>query len=279
MTRLLIALILLFSATALSPANAALVSRDDVRQAAAETAKQVESDYGLYNNASQQQRVQRIGNRLARRAKYQEGVVYAFQVLNMPEVNAFSLPDGHVYITRGLLDMVQRDDQLVAAVIGHEIGHIASLHVYHRVERAMEQEVAGNLFDAIFGSKLGKVGGYARAIANDVIFAEYSQDQEVKADEFGIVLADRAGFDATAMSDFLGMLARTEKKNGVLKYLQDHPSSAKRQEYADTFLQNYDAGKVEVKNYTSPSPPPEAFDFDYPSYRNSVTDRPLIFHR
>lgn len=254
-----------------SPADAAIVSKKQVQQAGRDAAKQVEKEHGLWNSATEQQRVRRIGRRLAEKAKYQEGTVYAFQILNMEDVNAFALPDGHVYVTKGLMTRVGKDDHMLAAVLGHEIGHISELHAHKRIERALKQQLGYSIFGTIFGDKLGDIGNLAADIANTVIFNEYSQDQEIDGDQYGIVLASQAGYRKDAMVDFLEILAADEKQNKTLEYLRSHPYSATRVTVANKFMEDLNAGRITLAEYTSPKPPATAFTYAYPAITGKGT--------
>ncbi|HYE78328.1 MAG TPA: M48 family metallopeptidase [bacterium] len=272
MTPLILTVALAAPLAAPAPADAALVSRKQVQQAGRDAAKQVEEKYGLWANAAEQERVRRIGRRVAERAKYQEGVVYAFQIVNMDDMNAFALPSGHVYLTKGLVQRVGKDDDLIAAVLAHEVGHLSELHSHKRIERALKQQLGFAVFGSIFGDRLGKAGNFAANLANQVIFNEYSQDQEIESDRYGVVLASQAGYRKEAMADFLRILAQEERRNKALEYLRSHPYSETRVEVVNEFVRSLAAGKVNLAAYTSPKPPDAAFAYAYPTIRTRAVD-------
>ncbi|MEO7995464.1 MAG: M48 family metallopeptidase, partial [bacterium] len=211
-------------------------------------------------------RVRTIGTQLAHQARYSKGVVYAFQVLKDPSPNAFSLPDGHVYVTTGLMTLVGSNDDQLAAVLGHEIGHLAEEHAISTTERVMTKDLGVGLFEQIFGKKLGKLGGAATELAGDYVVAQHSQDQEVDADRYGIALAFKCGYDPSATIGLLTKLSARESDPGPFKYFQSHPLSRERIEQAREFLAQTDNGRFLNQHYFNPKPPLSAFTFKYPVY-------------
>jgi beta-barrel assembly-enhancing protease len=158
----------------------------------------------------------------ARLAPYSSrGYPYRFHVVGLREVNAFALPGGHVYVTRGLLSFVRGDDEL-AAVLGHEMAHVDLGHCVDRYR---------------FGEAMRKAGA-ASAGAGELIdairagiSASYSQQQEFDADARGVYFAQRAGYNPRAALDVFARLgeARGPAGGGLLRpYLESHPSDARR---------------------------------------------------
>jgi predicted Zn-dependent protease len=200
------------------------------KQAAAE----VEQQMGFVDDAALQAYVAQIGARLAPFSPRQD-VKYEFHAVDMQETNAFALPGGYVYVSRGLLALANSEDEL-AGVVGHEIGHVAARHSAQRQTRA---QVAGigaaiaTIGAAILGGgELAQgVGQLAQAGAQGWI-ASYSRDQERQSDEIGQKLAGQAGYDPAAISSFLGALGReVELRLGqkrATSFLDSHPSSDER---------------------------------------------------
>ncbi|HWT97403.1 MAG TPA: M48 family metalloprotease [Terriglobales bacterium] len=136
-------------------------------------------------------------------------VTYTFTVLNTPDVNAFAVPGGYIYITRGLLTLAGNEAE-VAGVLGHEIGHINARHTAERMgqqQQAQWEVMGATLLGAIFGGNAGaqwagsKMGEHA-----EVQLAQYSQQQEFEADSLGVRYLKRATYDPQAMAEFLGSL-------------------------------------------------------------------------
>jgi predicted Zn-dependent protease len=136
-------------------------------------------------------------------------VNYTFTVLNTPDVNAFAVPGGYIYITRGLLTLAANEAE-VAGVLGHEIGHINARHTAERMgqEQQAQWEVLGaTLLGAVLGGNSGAnlLGGAVQQHAQ-VQLAGYSQQQEFEADSLGVRYLKRATYDPQAMAEFLGSL-------------------------------------------------------------------------
>ncbi|RFC63579.1 metalloprotease [Fulvimarina endophytica] len=156
---------------------------------------------------------------------------YNITVLNSPNVNAFALPGGYVYITRGLLALAN-DSAEVAAVIGHEMGHVAANHGIERQQREREAEIASRVVSEVLASDQAGRMALAR---NRLSVAQFSRQQELQADALGIAHIGRAGFDPYAASRFLSAMdAYTNFRNAFqvqnpgLDFLASHPSAPQR---------------------------------------------------
>ncbi|MEM7168685.1 MAG: M48 family metalloprotease [Pseudomonadota bacterium] len=162
---------------------------------------------------------------------------FTFTVLDTPIVNAFALPGGYVYITRGLLALAQ-DEAEVAGVLAHEIGHVTARHGAERHGQ--------NLAAGIATMGLGLLGGQAAASAGGgigaVVLKSYSRDQEFEADMLGVRYLARAGYDTRGMAEFLQQLqshARLEAeiagqpgRADEFDIMQTHPRTTDRIEKA-----------------------------------------------
>ena len=168
---------------------------------------------GPYDDAELQSYVSRIGDELAAVSELPE-LDFTFTVLNSEVINAFALPGGYVYITRGLLALADNEAEL-AGVMAHEIGHVTARHSAQRYSRGVLAQ--GGL--AIGTVLAGVLGGGAAAdlvqqaggLGAQAYLAGYSRDQEFQADELGVRYMARAGYDPTAMSSFLEKLERNDQ--------------------------------------------------------------------
>jgi predicted Zn-dependent protease len=196
-------------------------------------AKQVEREMGFVDAPALTGYVRAVGERLAA-ASPRRDVTYRFHVVDQPEPNAFSLPGGHVYVTRGLLVLLNGEDEL-AGVLGHEIGHIAGRHAVQRATRAAPLglltgvvAVAGGLVSPT----LGRVVGGAGSTLADVLLAPYSRDQEREADRVGQETAGRAGWDPSGLARALATLERFErfgeKDPRRPSFFDSHPGTGER---------------------------------------------------
>jgi predicted Zn-dependent protease len=162
-------------------------------------------------------------------------VVYRFAVVDMMEPNAFALPGGYIYVSRGLLAIANSEAEL-ANVIGHEIGHVAARHSAQRETRALGVGVLAALGTAAAGAIGGEGAAQGAAqigqVAGAGLIASYGRDQERQADEVGQTLAAQAGWDPAAMASFLHTLGReAELRSGephLPSFLDSHPMTSER---------------------------------------------------
>ena len=160
--------------------------------------KEVEKQYKLSPDKSQQERVQRLGRALAAASDRPE-LPYTFKVLEGNEINAFAIPGGPVYIFRGLTDYMS-DDEL-AGVIGHEIGHIVKRHSIKQMEKSMGMGLLMLLL-------LREQGMALQSVVQQAVMAGYSREDEREADYQGFWLTTKADFNPYSMQLGLQKLAK-----------------------------------------------------------------------
>ncbi len=241
----LIAALLAACATVVNPVTGE--SERTVMDEAAEVAEgkeahpQVLAEYGTYANPRLQAYVNDLGQRLAKQS-HRANLQWTFTVLDSPEINAFALPGGYVYVTRGIMAYLDSEADL-AGVIGHEIGHVTARH---GAQRATRQQTAGIgvLAASVLGAVLG-VGDLGGQVAQSVAagyVASYSRDQELQADQLGAEYLARNRYNPSNMVDVIGVLRDQErfaadaaKAEGKAppsgsNWLSSHPSNDKRLE-------------------------------------------------
>ena len=207
--------------------------------------KQVLSEYGVVKDAKLQAYVNQVGQRLAAQS-HRANLKWTFTVLDSPEINAFALPGGYVYVTRGILAYMESEADM-AGVIGHEIGHVTARH---GAQRATRQQNAG--LGVLAASVLGAVlesqgvsgaadlsGRVAQGVAAGYI-ASYSREQELQADTLGAEYLARNRYNPSNMVDVIQVLKSQEayaadqaKAEGRpvsqgADWLSSHPSNAQR---------------------------------------------------
>ncbi len=186
---------------------------------------------GVYNNTAIQSYVNEIGQKMARQSERKD-VTYRFTVLDSPIVNAFALPGGYVYITRGILSIANNEAEL-AAVIGHEIGHVAARHQASRYSQGVLTQLGATVLSAAIGVP---AASQAIGLGSNLYMSSYSRGQESQSDQLGVRYLSRAGYDPMAMSNFLrGMNidqtieARLAGKQEMrASYLSSHPDTGER---------------------------------------------------
>jgi predicted Zn-dependent protease len=165
--------------------------------------------------------VDSVGQRLAKQSDLPD-LKFTFTVLNSDITNAFALPGGYVYVTRGLLSLASTEAEL-AGVLGHEIGHVTARHTAQRYSRAVATGIASTAVGVLESVFLGtNVVGQASAQAGQLYLASYSRDQELEADTLGVRYLARTGYTPTAMSTFL---AKLETESALTAELAGKPGS------------------------------------------------------
>jgi predicted Zn-dependent protease len=211
-----------------------LMSPEREAQLGREVAVQVAEEMGLVESPGLSAYVAEIGGRLARHSPRRD-VVYRFAVVDMMEPNAFALPGGYIYVSRGLLAIANSEAEL-ANVIGHEIGHVAARHSAQRETRALGVGLLAALGTVAAAAAGGESAAQGAAQighwAGAGLIASYGRDQERQADEVGQKLAAQAGWDPAAMASFLRTLGReAEMRSGEPRrpsFLDSHPMTGER---------------------------------------------------
>ncbi len=155
---------------------------------------------GVYDDTAAAGYVASIGGKLAATTET-PSLGFTFTLLDSPIVNAFALPGGFVYISRGLMALAG-DEAELAGVLGHEIGHVVARHSAQRQSQAMLANLGVGLLGAIAGGESSQLAGTVAGL----YLRSYSRDQELEADMLGIRYLRRAGYDVNAMASFLERL-------------------------------------------------------------------------
>lgn len=162
--------------------------------------------YDVYDDDRLQGRVERIGRRLAAQS-HRPDIGYTFTVLDSPEVNAFALPGGYIYITRGIMAYFNSEAEL-AGVLGHELGHVTARHSVQQHSAATASSILGSLVLAQAGA--GQAGADLFQTLQLAAIRGYGREHELEADRLGAQYLARAGYDAERMLGVVGILADQE---------------------------------------------------------------------
>lgn len=210
-----------------------LLSVEQEKKIGAEEAKKVEVQMGLLDDTQFLPYLDALGQRLAKESPRQD-VTHQFHVVDMAEPNAFALPGGYVYVTRGLLSLVNSEDEL-AGVVGHEIGHVAARHTVQKISRqgpfAVVFGIASGLAGIVSPLAANIIGGVGD-LTQGLLFSPYSRSQETEADRVGQEMAAQAGWDPAALSTFLNTLEREvdlmSKEPRKPSFFDSHPATPDR---------------------------------------------------
>lgn len=211
---------------------AALMSEQQEVQVGAEEHPNIIKEFGEYQNAQVQAYVREVGARVTKNTERPD-VQYKFFVLDSPIVNAFALPGGYIYISRGLLALAENEAQL-AAVLGHEAGHITGRHSAERYSRGVVTSLGANILAAAVDQ-----AGVAQAlgVGSQLYMSSYSRSQENEADTLGLRYLMNSGYDVNAMTEFLQNLSNHSafesrldgrQENAAASYFSTHPATTDR---------------------------------------------------
>lgn len=215
--------------------TAFMSAKDEARVGAEEHPKLLKEFGGSYDDQALKAYVRHVGKKLAAVSEF-PNLPWRFTVLNDPQVNAFALPGGYVYMTRGLLALAGNEAE-IAGVLAHEIGHVTARHTAQRYSTGMATKL-GLTGLGILGSVFGVPTGVGRIISTgaQIALQQYSQAQEMEADMLGLRYMARIGYDPTAMTSFLKKMrahaeleARQKGKEGVPhNIMSTHPRNQDR---------------------------------------------------
>ena len=186
----------------------------------------VRREMGIYDDSDLQRYVADIGYKLAK-LSHRPNLPWQFTVVDHPAVNAFALPGGFIYITRGILPYLN-DEAELAAVLGHEIGHVTARHSAQQATRAMLGQGA-MIGLSVFVPATRPFGDLGSA-GLGVLFMKFGRDDEREADRVGIEYAATAGWDPAAVPGVLQTLSRLDElsKRGIPNWLSTHPEPESR---------------------------------------------------
>ena len=182
-----------------------LMSESDEIAIGRENHAKIIQQYGLYDSPSLQDYVQKVGDKLAM-ISHRKNLIFRFTVLDTNEINAFALPGGYIYITRGLLAYLSNEAEL-AAVLGHEIGHVTARHAVRQQSTA----AATGLLAAVLASQADFTG--AGNLLNSIgtaLVRGYGRENELESDRLGAEYLAKSGYDPRAMIEVLRVLKNQE---------------------------------------------------------------------
>ncbi len=203
-------------------------------------APKIEAQYDILTDVDVNERVEHILDRIIAVCDRKD-IVYFIKVIDDDPINAVSLPGGYIYVFRGLIDQVDNDDEL-AGVIAHEVGHITARHGVKRMQGAY----AAMILQVAATQAGGRVASGVNLALNS-LFLEHSQEDEFEADRLGVKYLKKAGYDPEAMVAFLRKL-RIEKEKSPLNqhsYWRTHPGISQRIAVVNQEI----TGKLEFRDY------------------------------
>jgi len=204
-----------------------LISEQQEVALGAEASQQVAQQLGLVEDDALQQYVADLGRRLAATSERPD-LPWQFAVVDDPTPNAFALPGGYIFVTRGLASLLTSEAEL-AAVLGHEIGHVAARHSVSQMSRAQLAQLGLGL-GVILSPEIAQLGDLLGS-GLQLLFLKYGRDDERQSDELGFRYMLAAGYDVDEMDDvFRALLAAGEQAGAspLPGWLSSHPTEAER---------------------------------------------------
>ena len=204
-----------------------LYSEQDEIALGKETDIQIKHQFGIYEDSSLNSYVAGVGQSLSPHT-HRSQLSYSFAVLDSPVVNAFAVPGGYIYVTRGILAMMNSEAEL-AVVLGHELGHVNARHSIHRMSEMMLAQIGlavGSALNKTFANLAGVAG-----IGIQILFLKYSRDDERQADQLGVEYSRKGGYNPGEMIAFFHSLQKLGDLSGghsLPGFLSTHPLTSER---------------------------------------------------
>jgi len=225
----MIALVTVGAGCAVNPVTGkrelSLLTESQEKQLGAESDQAIIAQYGLYDDRELQAYLNEIGQKMAR-VSHRPDLTFHFRLLDDPVVNAFALPGGYIYITRGILAYLS-DEAALAGVVGHEIGHVTARH---GAQRYTQQQLLGlglgigSIASETFAEYAGVLG-----TAGQLLLLKYGRDDERQSDRLGVEYATKTGYDTRTMAEFFNTLDQLSGGSGRLpSWASTHPDPGER---------------------------------------------------
>jgi len=205
----------------------------DEKQAGAETARQLEEQIGLYPGEFLTNYVDSVGRRLAA-ALGDTPYYFRFKIIDQAEPNAFATPGGYIFVSRGLMALINTEDEL-AGILAHEISHVTLRHHARQAQRGVLPAVLtmpGRAVGKVVGEDVGNMINSPLEAVGKTYMASYGRGQEIEADRTGMHLAARAGYDPASLAGALQTLEHTVSlmtgENSKSSFFDSHPQTPTR---------------------------------------------------
>lgn len=212
------------------------------------TDESIRQEYGLYQDAALSAYLNTVARRMVPYT-HRRTLEYHFAVLDTPVENAFAAPGGYIYVTRGLLAMMNSEAEL-ATVVGHELGHVNARHSVREYSKQLLL-TGGLVVGSLLSRDVAKVAPFLM-VGLQVLFLKFSRDDEYQADSLGVLYSRGAGYSPAQMIPFFRSIQKLEEKAGggmkLPNFLSTHPLTEKRIEEAEKMLEPQDAERNILRN-------------------------------
>src|SRR5688500_19971184 len=185
--------------------------------------------FGIYDDKNLQKFIEEKGQQMAA-VSHRKNLQYQFKIVDSPVVNAFAVPGGYVYFTRGIMAHFNNEAEF-AGVLGHEIGHIPARHSAKQYSDAQLAQI-GLIAGSVISPEFAQLADVA-STGVQLLFLKFGRDAESQSDKLGVEYSTKIGYDAAEMAGFFQTLDRLSSKAGgeeVPTFLSTHPDPADREE-------------------------------------------------
>ena len=207
------------------------------------------ASYGLYDDEQMQQFINEKGKQMGA-ISHRPNLDYQFRILDSPVVNAFAVPGGFIYFTRGIMAHFNNEAEF-AGVLGHEIGHVTARHSASQYSKQIFAQ-AGLIAGVVLSEDFRDYAGVAQQ-GLGLLFLKFGRDDETQSDGLGVEYSTKIGYDAHEMADFFNTLKRMRDKSGqqLPNFLSTHPDPGNRfnnvHELASKIQSNPNVDKSQLK--------------------------------
>jgi predicted Zn-dependent protease len=227
------------------------VSTQEEVQLGTEYSAQINAQLPIVQDAEINRYVNVLGDTIAKLAD-DRGIDYHFYIVNAPEINAFAVPGGFIYVNRGLIERTQSLSQL-AGVLGHEIGHVVRRHSVQQMQKAQGANIG-----VVLGCTLLNVCGSQAAqaaiqVGGSALFAKFSRDDEREADVEAVKNVVRAGIHPKGIPEMFQILLNERQRNpgAVEGWFTTHPGEEERQRETEAMVAQYDPAILRTLTVTT----------------------------
>jgi predicted Zn-dependent protease len=209
-----------------------------------ESDPQIKAEMGAYEDQELQKYVSDLGMRLARLSE-RPNLPWQFTVVDQPAINAFAVPGGFIYVTRGILPFLA-DEAELAGVLGHEIGHVTARHSAQQYTRSLGGMIGLTALGAFVPA--ARPFGQLSESALGVLFLKYGRDDELQSDQLGARYSVNGGWDPAGVPGMLSTLGRLDEaageRKGIPNFLSTHPEPLSRVKEIEPLIQQLKAGRA-----------------------------------
>ena len=212
-----------FLCATLAVTTACALSEDEEVSLGRQNADQINSQLPIITDPAARAYIQELGTHIARTTSRAD-LDWHFYVVNTPQINAFALPGGYIYINRGLIESTEKLSEL-AGTLGHEIGHVIQRHSVEQMEKAQKTNVGVAALCTLTNICESGLGQAAIQVGGSAFFARHTRAAELQADSEAVVNVSRAGIDPNGIPELFEVLLRerAEAPTMVESWFASHP--------------------------------------------------------